>query len=39
MQGGHKMRIVMQGEKYLREVTLQVVEGTLGHARWTRGEI
>ena len=29
------MRIVMQGEKYLCEVTLQVVEGTLGHARWT----
>ena len=29
------MRIVMQGEKYLREVILQVVEGTLGHARLT----
>ena len=37
--GGREMRIVMQGEKYLCKVTLQVVEETLGHARWTRDEI
>ena len=39
MQGGCKMRIVTQGEKYLCEVTLRVVEGTLGHAIWMRDEI
>ena len=33
------MRIVTQGEKYLHEVTLQVVKGTLGHTRWTQDEI
>ena len=37
--GGHKMRIVMQGERYLCEVTLWVMEGTLGHARWMWDEI
>ena len=38
-RGGREMRIVMQGEKYLRKVTLWVVEGTLGHARWMQDEI
>ena len=41
MQGGCKMRIVMQDEKCLRKVTF--VGGgdisTWGHARWIRGEM
>ena len=39
VEGTCEMRIVTQGKKYLCEVTLRVVEGTLGHARWTQGEI